>query len=408
MPHAAVQSLIPATITHAQSARQDSAISAENSQVASGDEIHPIRAVNSSLVPPYIPSGPAYDDGWKRLRDVEPDIVTLEDDLEHVACSIDQVNHRGDALVVKGRALRMPEKQPAQRHLCQRLGMPADYVPKLPAAIQAELVNHHVREFYSANQMTGPDALVLYARKGEFLGLARSDLLTLSCKTLLEAVRQGVGGADAGTLLTRPAARFDDEVVRIDLINKVNAFEVRAGDILCSGLHIDHSLVGDFATTVQQYVVRMVCNNGLTRRECLGMKKAPRIRRQSKIQDDGQDILFDQVRRITETAWKGLPRVVEAIMQLQDKPFSHDQLRTFMQYARMNSGGVWREVEAAWQRERELGDTAYRALNALTWAATHAQELSARQRTALSQLGGVFAMMDVHYCDRCGRLTATD
>ncbi len=285
--------------------------------------------------------------------------------------------------------------------------MPPDCVPTLPVAIQSELVNHHLREFYTANRMTGLEALVLYARKGKFVGVGRSDLLTLSCKALLEAVWQGVG-IDADTLRTQPSARFEDEVVRLDLINKVNAFEVRAGDILFSGLHIDHSLVGDFATTVQQYVVRLVCSNGLTRRECLGMKKAPRIRRQSKSQEDGHDVLFDQVRRITDTAWKGLPRVLDAIKQLQDKPFSHVQLRTMLQYARMNSGGVWREVEAAWRRERELGDTAYRALNALTWATTHSQELSARQRTALSQLGGVFATMDVHYCDRCGRVTDAD
>lgn len=205
--------------------------------------------------------------------------------------------------------------------------MPADYVPKLPAAIQAELVNHHLRELYTANRMTGPDALVLYARKDEFVGVGRSDLLTLGCKTLLEAVRQGVG-VDAASLLTRPTAHFGNEVIRIDLISKVSAFEARAGDILWSGLHIDHSLVGDFATTVQQYVVRVVCGNGLTRRECLGLKKAPRIRRQSKSQEDGQDILFDQVRRITETAWKGLPRVLEAIKQLQEKPFKSPETRS--------------------------------------------------------------------------------
>lgn len=106
------------------------------------------------------------------------------------------------------------------------LGMPADYVPTLQAAIQAEPVNHHLREFYTANRMTGLKALVLYARKGG----GGSDLLTLSCTALL-AVWQGVG-IEAETLRTQPSARFDDEVVRLDLINKVNAFEVRAGDIL--------------------------------------------------------------------------------------------------------------------------------------------------------------------------------
>lgn len=49
----------------------------------------------------------------------------------------------------------------------------------------------------------------------------------------------------------------NEEMLRLDLINKVNAIEVRAGHILWSGLHIVYSLVGDVRRSKEAICITM-------------------------------------------------------------------------------------------------------------------------------------------------------
>jgi len=77
-----------------------------------GQQAPPIRVENTSPLPSVRPSidgnvltVPADHAGWTPLNEIEPAIVALDSDLQHITCSIDQVNHRGDCLAGLTRTL---------------------------------------------------------------------------------------------------------------------------------------------------------------------------------------------------------------------------------------------------------------------------------------------------------------
>lgn len=48
-----------------------------------------------------------------------------------------------------------------------------------------------------------------------------------------------------------------------------------------------------------------------------------------------------------------------------------------------------------------LDETAYAALNALTWVASHTDRLTLAERRGLARLAGVLAFRHEHLCPRC-------
>ena len=111
-----------------------------------------------------------------------------------------------------------------------------------------------------------------------------------------------------------------------------------------------------------------------------------------------------QIRQLTSHTWSRLREQIEAIRRLQDDRFKPEQapviLDQFVRRSRLYSNRLMQLVQAAWNADgNEL--TAFGMLNALTWVASHAVELTPRQRRMLLQLAGVFANHRIHICPRC-------
>jgi hypothetical protein len=148
------------------------------------------------------------------------------------------------------------------------------------------------------------------------------------------------------------------------------------------------------------YVLRLICTNGMTHRDCVNQRSA-RTRRLDNSRGDAAERRLDQIRRLTRATWGRLRTRLQAIRELQNERIGVAQLwRQFLARSRLSSESLLRHLEEAWTTEgRE--ETAYGAFNALTRVATHATDLSVRQRSALAALAGVLANRAVHICPRC-------
>jgi hypothetical protein len=85
--------------------------------------------------------------------------------------------------------------------------------------------------------------------------------------------------------------------------------------------------------------------------------------------------------------------------KVEVRDFLDQQLR---QVPRLHSRALRNRLLEAWLNHGE-GNTAYAALNAITWVATHAPDnhVRPRQREALALLAGVIALSGQHICPRC-------
>jgi hypothetical protein len=307
-----------------------------------------------------------------------------------------------DRLIAGGREYQLGSG--GMERLCGHLRAPADYIGRLPAELRARLLQHHLQESSFADRNLSNGNCLVISRDGAFVNLGRSDLYTLNSTAVLQAVREGVRD-DAPTLAVQNL-RTHDESFAIDLVSPAISQEVRRGDIIRGGVHVEHSPVSAQATLVLPYVVRLLCINGLVQRQCLGQKRSsrstPRTRRLAADREDAHELQVAQIRRLVGDAWLGLRTKLETIRCLQDERVDVEKtLEQFLRQARMFSRALMQRLLRAWQDEVASDRTAFGLLNALTWVATHSDDLSYHQRGRLARLAGIFANRHVHLCPQC-------
>ena len=193
---------------------------------------------------------------------------------------------------------------------------------------------------------------------------------------------------------------LNDECVDVDLISPSRAITVRRGDIVQSGLHIIHHRFGDQATLIEAFIYRLVCSNGMTRRECVSGGPA-RTRKLPVGFPNNRELQMNQVRRLTRQTWNTLGTQLNALRATSERPAHVEELLTrWLQRARISARTMMARLLEAW-REEGSEDTYYGAVNALTRVATHHLDLSNRQRRMLASLAGLLAFSEVHICPRC-------
>jgi hypothetical protein len=126
----------------------------------------------------------------------------------------------------------------------------------------------------------------------------------------------------------------------------------------------------------------------------------------------GKELQLDQIRRLTAQTWDKLEPQLSELSSTAERPADAKQLlATFLHRARISTRTSNREhgdpdatvmdrLLRAWRREGSE-NTYFGAVNALTDVGTHDPHLSARQRRALSMLGGLLAFSASHLCPRC-------
>jgi hypothetical protein len=341
-------------------------------------------------------NAPILGENSASLESLERELTAIESRLQSLDVSADELRVEEDHLIVGDLSLRFSPI--GLQRFCRWVKAPADYLCRLDPDIRSQVLQRHIErgDFKTAGNKRLATTIV--ATNGEFRGICRGDLALLSTRDVLSATRDGIG-LDADTIEVRNFT-LENDALLLDLVSPRISEEVRPGDAIHGGIRLQHSLLGDSATTVETYLLRLVCRNGLTRRQCVS-KRSARTRRLGGDLRDARRLQVEQVRRLVHTTWSGLRDSLVAIRALQDEPLDAEPLwRQFLGRARMYSQTLLELLHQAWEAEgREA--TAYGALNAMTRVATHATNLSRRHRQALMALAGVFDNRHVHICPRC-------
>jgi hypothetical protein len=318
---------------------------------------------------------------------------------------LSQVRVESDRLIAGDKEFRLSSE--GLQRLCKRFQAPAPYLNRLSPKLRAAILQEHFAESrYLDPKLTDKTSYIL-SRDGAFLDIGRSDLYTLDNTAVVQAVREGVAG-DASVLQVQNL-QLDDECFTLDVVSPRIAEEVRPGDVLHAGVHVIHSQLDGQATQVMAFVIRLLCENGMVRRQCLGetRRSTPRTRRLAADRPEAREMQSAQIRKLVADTWTGLGQQLEAIRRLKDKPVEvRTALERFLRQAHLFSHDLMDRLLQAW--ETEGGDaSAFGALNALTRVATHAPDLPPWQRRRLARLAGIYANQDVHLCPHCFSILAT-
>lgn len=278
---------------------------------------------------------------------------------------------------------------------CRHVAAPAAYLKRLDADVRRVVLQRHIdRGDLDFERLT------LISRGNEFLSFGRSDLLHINGQEVLQAVQDGVNGdIDVHRL------DIGDDAMEADLLVERAAEEVAPGDVIRAGLRITHSFIGEHATWVEAYILRLICANGMTHREC-AKRLAARTRRLPVGHKDARQMQIAQVRRLASETAAALQTKLQAIRELHAQPVEVDQMLTrWLERARLSTR-LWMPVlREAWETEGSEA-TSYGVMNALTRVATHGlaggeREMTSRQRRILSGLAGLLAFQRLHLCPRC-------
>jgi hypothetical protein len=277
---------------------------------------------------------------------------------------------------------------------CDQLSAPADYLNDLPARLRRLLMQHHVDCID-----IGHGHLSLVAREGRFLAFRRRDLHQLRGAEVLEAVQNG-----AGRTLDVKHLAISEVGFQVDLLVENESEEVAVGDIVSAGIHVSHSAIGEHATSVVPYFYRLVCRNGLTRRECGQRKELSRTRRMPSERADAREIQIEQVRRLAFDTCSSLRQKLEVVRKLKDEQVDVNHLMSrFLERGGMSTRLWLPRLRRAWEMEGSEA-TAYGVMNAMTRIATHGSPdstVSARHRRVFGGLAGILAFRELHICPRC-------
>jgi hypothetical protein len=155
----------------------------------------------------------------------------------------------------------VPMNQDARDRLFEKVGAPSADPKKRSTDVQILALRDHFQQ-----GDFGPEPK-LVLRDGELFTIRRDNLIELAHADVLNGVAESLGQSVDTLNVSRIG--YADGRLELDLVSPAKAIEVRQGDVVTAGLHIDHSRYGDQATQIQGFVYRLVCENGMTRRECV-------------------------------------------------------------------------------------------------------------------------------------------
>jgi len=282
--------------------------------------------------------------------------------------------------------------QACRTRLFTKIGAPGRYLEQHSPVLQATLLTEHAMRGDFGQRPT------VVMNRNSFVTIAQGELRSLPIADVISAAQDGLGNDADGLVVTRIAGypgRLD-----VEIVSPSKAIAVRPGDIVQSGLHIDHQRFGNRATLIESFTYRLVCTNGMTRRQCSG-EGCARTRRLPVNLPNSSELQLAQIRRLVRRNWDGLQEQLDVLRATAERPARvRELLSQWLRNVRVSPVTMLERLLTAWNVEG-AENTFYGAVNALTRVATHDRELSERQRRVLGSLAGVLAFSAKHVCDRC-------
>jgi hypothetical protein len=324
-----------------------------------------------------------------------PDLVALSDrkDRHYMEVSLDRhdLNFSENGIRIDGEFISVDED--ARMRLFDKVGAPSAYWKRHRPSFQADALSEHVRRGDFGRRTKA------VLREGHLFTIADEGFTNLSIADVIRAIAEELG-RDAESLLV---ARIEDtgELFEVELFSPLQSVDVRAGDVVQAGISVLHAPYGKQATQIQAFIYRLLCSNGMTRRECVSRDTIARTRRLPAGHPNGRELQMTQIRRLVRQTWTSLRIHLDAFRSIQNRQTDVEELlQQWLLRGRVSTSGMMPRLLQAW--EEEGSDTSiYGAVNALTRVATHDRKLSSRQRRHFASLAGLLAFRDVHLCPRC-------
>ncbi len=281
----------------------------------------------------------------------------------------------------------------ARSRVYEATGAPEFYFGRLTLDTQAAVLNAVWNDSDANEQVTA------VVRGDEFFTFSRADLIRLQPHEVVSAITEALG--DHSDTLSVTRIRTDGDYLELEVISSRQAVEVRRGDVVQAGLHVVHTRFGNWATVVEAFVFRCVCDNGMIHRECLSRDGISRTRKLSANHPGGRELQLEQIRRLAARACNRIEPLLGELHATTDRATDVEKLlESWLRRARISVDLMLPRLLAAWELEG-AERTEYGAINALTRLATHDGRLSARQRRTFASLAGMLAFSHVHICPRC-------
>ena len=288
---------------------------------------------------------------------------------------------------------QLPVRPGVWKKLLKTAGAPVVYFGKRTPSLRAAALQEHLRGGVFGSRPR------LVFREGQLETIARGELVDLTFGEVLEATLDVCERRDERLFVARIGR--SEERLSLELISSSATLDVRRGDVVKAGIEIIHERYGANATQIQAFIYRLVCLNGMTRKECVSNDNLARTRRLPITLASARELQMEQIRRLVGQTLQGLEPQLMEIRATSERPANVEELLLrWLQRARIAPRTMMPRLLEAWRLEGSEA-TQYGAVNALTRVGTHDPELSDRQRRVLASLGGLLAFSNVHICPRC-------
>jgi hypothetical protein len=280
----------------------------------------------------------------------------------------DMMFHSIDRMRISGKEVTVLPS--AQRLFANRLRVPHSYLVRCPSELQADNLNHWIREEQEKRE-------TLFCRfDGDKLRAVFTDRYTAIDHTeiLSRMVEYGFSSE------TEVHYSLDRDLLVLKVPDFTRAFGFGAKDKIIPGISLANSEVGILAFSIEAYFYRLICSNGLISTVSVGSRFKHVSRRAL---NEFPDIL----RRVVYESEHSQRRFEISTQTRLDNPLS--TIGSFNRQFQLTK----KEAEAvthAW--ESEQGMTMFHVINAYTRAA-HEADLTAEESYKLERIGGMILSM---------------
>jgi hypothetical protein len=280
----------------------------------------------------------------------------------------DMMFHSIDRMWISGKEVAVLPS--AQRLFANRLRIPHSYLIRCPEELQAENLNHWIREEREKRE-------TLFCRfDGSKLRAVFTDRYTAinHMEILSRMVEYGFSSE------TEVHYSLDQELLVLKVPDFTRTFGFGEKDKIVPGISIGNSEVGCLSFVIEAYFYRLVCSNGLIAKTAI----ASRFRHVSRKALEEFPDLLKQVIYESEHSQR---RFEISTQTRLDNPLS--TIGSFAKQFQLTK----KETEAvthAW--ETEQGMTMFHVINAYTRAA-HDGDLTAEEEYRLERIGGLILSM---------------
>lgn len=284
--------------------------------------------------------------------------------------------------------------------LAREAGIPANFFAKCPPPLQSELFN----TFYpkALPEHSDPGKILLVVQDEKFaVGLAPADLVFLPTSEVFELA-----------LDARPSNIDEDELEvahlhldgdsRVSIVSREKKTNPRPDDLVKAGIDIRHSDVGEFATQIDTFLLRLACSNGMLSRVCTHGSKTPvRVRRAAA---HHEDLTRQRIAEVARQGWAELDAKMAAVEQLATESVDNPGalIRSIGEKLRLSDRLIQEIVDAPNQDELGPSGTLWDVVGAFSRVGTHHSRLSPATRRYLQELSGDMIGERLERCPKCG------